>query len=463
MTNGMSGFFWFDVKCRRLARVGRSLRPSWPQGHDLKNFVYLLQRNRLGCFGVMIALFIAGLDTVLVWMRGPGFDDMHGLLGILLSSVAAKFTPAASLIRAGSDRQQLLFDLFLSSYLFISLLFAALLWWRSGLANGLFLRRWRGRAQGLMLLGHGLLALQLLLALFMDTGLLYLMAAELAVVLPLRQGWRWLLVQILLFALLVMYLASTLTIHDRDVKVRLLYLLGEIIVQGLIFAACWISMQERRGRLQLAAAHAQLQATQSMLADTVRTSERMRIARDLHDAIGHHLTALNLHLDLAVRQPEDQRHEALQVSSELARSLLAEVRSVVNSERREQGINLQQALAVLCAGIPAPRIQLEFAADLEISSPALAHALFYCVQEAISNCLRHAYASQVLITFGQVGPELHVNISDDGIGSQQLHEGNGMRGMRERLQQFGGHLQIHLHAQRGHHLQLVLPLERCSL
>src|SRR6202011_2427221 len=132
-------------------------------------------------------------------------------------------------------------------------------------------------------------------------------------------------------------------------------------------------------------------------ADGVRDSERARIARDLHDALGHHLTALNLHLDLASRHVGSGAVESLRISRELAQSLLAEVRATVNTQRGQRAINLRQALETLCAGIPFPSIALSYDERIEIGEPTLVDTIFRTVQEAITNAVRHSGASEVSV------------------------------------------------------------------
>jgi signal transduction histidine kinase len=190
----------------------------------------------------------------------------------------------------------------------------------------------------------------------------------------------------------------------------------------------------------------------------VRDSERLRIARDLHDSVGHHLTALKLHLDLAVRQSSEPVPASLRTSSELAGALLAEVRTVVSAERGARRIDLRHALATLCAGIPTPRIALLMDDSFAIASPALAHALFRCAQEAISNAVRHAGAATMTIEIARHGDELTMRVADDGRGSRKAGEGNGLRGMRERLALLGGHLQAGDRQPRGYAIQVTLPI-----
>jgi signal transduction histidine kinase len=403
----------------------------------------------LGVIGVVgMSLLLGGFDLVLAALRGPSFDELHTPLGQFVAMVASQFAPAPSLTRAGSDRNALIAMLYFGATALRTLLFALLA-----------VRLLRPNAQRPSAAGQWLLAGQLLLGLCGDADLLFVLSVELALVLPLRRGLAWLLLQMLAYVLIQAFIAySAAILSDAQMRLRLLYLGMEVIVHAIVFAVVHLATRERRGRRALAAAHAELLATQSLLGDMVRDSERLRIARDLHDSVGHHLTALKLHLDLAVRQSSEPVPASLRTSSELAGALLAEVRTVVSAERGARRIDLRHALATLCAGIPTPRIALLMDDSFAIASPALAHALFRCAQEAISNAVRHAGAATMTIEIARHGDELTMRVADDGRGSRKAGEGNGLRGMRERLALLGGHLQAGDRQPRGYAIQVTLPI-----
>lgn len=395
-----------------------------------------------------LALLLGGFEVVAVAMRGLEFDQLHNPLGQMANALASLFTPAPSLLRAGSDRVALTASLYLGETALRTILFAALAW-RANLPGGPDSRKGLG----------WLLAAQLLLGLIGESSLLYLLAAQLALLLPLRRAAPWLLLQVLLFGACQLYLASVEAgLSDYLLRVRSIYLGMEAIGFLVVFGAVYVAHVERCALRKLAAAHAELLATQSLLADMTRNSERMRIARDLHDSVGHHLTALNLHLDLALRQSAAPASTPLRTARELSSALLAEVRAVVSTERREHHIDLRHALATMCAGIPSPRIQLLIEDELRIESAAVAHTLFRCVQEAISNAVRHSGAQNLTIQLVRRGGELVLLTSDDGAGSRQAPEGNGLRGMRERLLALGGRLQAGDRQPRGYGMEISLPV-----
>ncbi|WP_332879612.1 sensor histidine kinase [Massilia sp. S19_KUP03_FR1] len=398
---------------------------------------------------VGLVLLLCGFDIVVIAMRGLDFDDLHTPLGRFVVKVASQFTPAPMPNRAGTERNHLTVTLYLAATLLQMALFALLAW-----------RRVRVDVRRSAITNRLLLVAQLLLCLVGNDGMRLAFSVEVALVLPLWRGLAWVLAHMLPYVAIRMLLqASAVNFSDNRLRLGLLYLGMEVVMHVIVFGVVHLAARERRGRRVLAAAHAELLATQFLLGDMVRDSERLRIARDLHDSVGHHLTALKLHLDLAVRQSNAPVSPSLHTAGELAGELLAEVRAVVSTERHTQRIDLRHALLTLCAGIPAPAIALRIDAALDITTPALAHTLFCCAQEAISNAVRHAGATTLTIDIAQGRDAWTMLAADDGRGSGQLtrNEGNGLRGMRERLALLGGFLVAGDRKPRGYALQITLP------
>ena len=209
--------------------------------------------------------------------------------------------------------------------------------------------------------------------------------------------------------------------------------------------------------LELKTANAELKATQILLDDAIRESERVRIARDLHDGMGHHLSALNLHLELALRQSVDQHQRSLEMARQLAKNILGQVRTVVALERSNHVGDLRQALLSLCNAIPEPQVILEIATNVDIQCPALVHTLFCCVQEALTNCIRHAQAQTLRIHLAHQPDSIILLMVDDGKGSRSINQGHGLTGMRERVTELGGRLQFDSQPGEGFQIHIWLP------
>lgn len=404
--------------------------------------------NRVGAAGVLASLLLGCFELTVFLVDGVARADLNTPMGLLANQIASQFTLPPTPFRVGSERRQLMYELVVGAHVVVVLLFCVLLWLRT-------------RMRQPSALGNALLALHVALGVSTLSALQYVTAAQLAVVLPARKGLQWLAAQIILLAAVALYLSVFHGIGIRDDFLRLIWIYGTMstLFQVIAFGIAWLAVRDSKTRVKLAASNARLLATQSMLADTVRASERLRIARDLHDAVGHHLTALNLHLDLALRQAGSATPaavpESLRTSRDLAGRLLAEVRVVVSAEREER-IDLRAAVAALCKGIPEPAIQFDFDPELEIGSPVLAHTLFFCVQEGLTNAVRHAGAARLKIDIQRRGGDVCLTLEDDGCGLRGSPEGNGMRGMRERVEEQGGTLRVD--GARGCTIHIALPL-----
>ncbi|MCX6606291.1 MAG: sensor histidine kinase [Acidobacteria bacterium] len=223
------------------------------------------------------------------------------------------------------------------------------------------------------------------------------------------------------------------------------------------FAAVLLEEAERRGR-ELAVRNGELLATQTMLSESAKVGERLRIARDLHDSAGHLLTALSVNLQLASRLVEGPGAEQVRRAHVVARTLLGEVRETVGTMREEAVIDLEKAVRQLTAAVVRPAVHVEIAEGLAMADPARAHALFRCVQEILTNTMRHGEAKNLWLRVGRGDGTVKVEARDDGRGCGTLKEGNGLRGMRERLEECGGWLLVETSEGAGFSYRLELPL-----
>jgi signal transduction histidine kinase len=207
---------------------------------------------------------------------------------------------------------------------------------------------------------------------------------------------------------------------------------------------------------------AQLRAMQDLVADGGRIAERLRIARELHDALGHHLTALTLNLEAALVRTEGAAHGSVQTAQGLARTLLADVRAIVAEKNADDCLDLTRALRTLVADVPRPCVQLDVDDALRIGDPELGLVILRCVQEVVTNAVRHSGAENLWISVRRGGDAFEVRARDDGRGRTAAHEGFGLRGMRERIERAGGQLTIESGAGRGFALTAFLPARSAS-
>jgi signal transduction histidine kinase len=194
--------------------------------------------------------------------------------------------------------------------------------------------------------------------------------------------------------------------------------------------------REVQMRTELAAAHAELRATSTLLAESSRADERLRISRDLHDAVGHQLTVLALELEIASHRAEPPATVHVARARAIAGDLLAEVRRTVG-ELRRRAPDLREVLARIVADIPAPRIHVRVADDVELDEIRTV-TLVRCVQEIVTNAIRHAEAGNLWIEVVDEGGTVVMTACDDGRGAAPLVIGNGLRGIAERVADLGG-------------------------
>ena len=196
-------------------------------------------------------------------------------------------------------------------------------------------------------------------------------------------------------------------------------------------------LHQARLRRELAVAHAELRAASALLDDSSRADERLRIARELHDVLGHQLTALSLELEVASHQvPEPAREHVVRARS-IARDLLGDVRATVGEVRSRTPV-LGESLEGLVARLPEPVVHLTVDSEIRVDD-ARAVAVIRCVQELITNTIRHANAEEMWIEVrADPAGALSVSVRDDGRASAEFEPGHGLQGIRERIEGLGG-------------------------
>jgi signal transduction histidine kinase len=202
-----------------------------------------------------------------------------------------------------------------------------------------------------------------------------------------------------------------------------------------------VARSEAEARAALLERNVQLLATRHLLAERTRSGERLRIARDLHDGLGHHLTALSLNLEAASHLAGGGTREHIARAQAVAKSLLGDVRHTVSGVR-DEAIDPLPAIRALVEPIDVPRVHLSTPDALPACDAARAETLLRLVQEIVTNALRHAQARNLWISLSTTPRGIDVDGRDDGRGADGWRDGNGLRGMRERLAELGGSLDI---------------------
>jgi len=232
---------------------------------------------------------------------------------------------------------------------------------------------------------------------------------------------------------------------------------GMFFLQASVFAVLlsFTVIAEQKSRQKAEALTQQVETLAASL-------ERSRIAREIHDSLGHTLTTLDVQLELAqkLRQREpNQAHQAIDTAKYLASQSLMEVRRAIQT-MRQSSFNLNEALGVLVEQVQQTQ---PFAIHLRLNLPQLplqtSHQLYCIVQEGLTNIKKHAQASYVSLWSQYTRDGIHLELTDDGQGFdlQSPRSGFGLLGMQERVQSVGGQLEIESFPGQGTRIRVTLP------
>jgi signal transduction histidine kinase len=238
------------------------------------------------------------------------------------------------------------------------------------------------------------------------------------------------------------------------------------LVLGFVLLLTNALLAERQSREKLAIAHQQLRQYALRVEDQATLQERNRIAREIHDALGHLLTAQSIQLENALVFVESNLDKAkvfLEEAKQLGRNALAEVRQSVSTLRSDpmQGKSLDLAIALLIADFQrqtnmTPEYTLSVATPL---STEMRTTVYRIIQEALTNISKHSQADEVRIKLRATAHSLYLTIEDNGRGFNpyQNTTGFGIQGMRERTLALGGQFQIVSEPKAGCRITAVFP------
>ena len=285
----------------------------------------------------------------------------------------------------------------------------------------------------------------------------------------------------LAFASIIVFLLSQ--IYHSGIENLLNSLVSAVIYSLLqMFALSMVlrATRERKLHEETAMLNRELLATRELLSQSTAQAERVRIARDLHDILGHHMTALILNLEVAkhsVQQSKqtkitqdsetdieseqdkarDKAQEKVEQALALAKLLLGDIRTAVSELREDDNIELLLSIEKLVSGIPGIRFDTNFTAAPKIRSVQLAETILRCVQESLTNIIRHSGASRCQIDMTESDGMCLLVVRDNGASNEQVVSGNGIKGMRERVLAQGGSLNWEQDSE-GFTLEIELPL-----
>ena len=246
----------------------------------------------------------------------------------------------------------------------------------------------------------------------------------------------------------------------KAMQLGLAYVAFELFA-AFVSRAAYVAQESRHDVLR---ANRELRAARALVAEGARAQERLRLSRELHDIAGHKLTALKLQLSLATRTQADSPSGTLTQCLTLADELLGDIRMVVSALRQGDTIDLRTALLALNPAVASVSVKFNVEPAAVVSDIAKAEALLRCAQEGLTNALRHGGATEIVVTLTRNDEELILSVEDNGVGIQSPAPpaGNGLRGLRERLEEFQGVISLDRRTPRGCVLRAVLPEPRVA-
>ena len=242
--------------------------------------------------------------------------------------------------------------------------------------------------------------------------------------------------------------------------------LAVIYGTGIVFVTVFtrVAAREREARNALAEANQLLRDHAAEVEELATTKERNRLAREIHDSVGHYLTVVNVQIGAARTVLDQNRRQALEhlsTAQSLTQEGLAEVRHSVAALRASpiESRPLPQALTSLvdqwrAAGIKA---SLQIAGAVRPLSPQTNHTLYRAGQEALTNVAKHANATIVSVRLNYGEGRIQLSIKDNGVGSNNLEGGFGLFGIRERVQLLNGSVRVNSEAGKGFTLDVEVP------
>lgn len=255
---------------------------------------------------------------------------------------------------------------------------------------------------------------------------------------------------------------------DEAIKASVLYFPAIVFV--VIFTEITRREQHARAEVErlakeLSQANTKLREYAAQVEELATTKERNRLAREIHDGLGHYLTAINMQIEAAravIEADQAQALDALSKAQSLTKEGLTEVRRSVAALRSSPIENrpLREALGKLADECRASGLVTELVVigTPRPLAPPIELALYRAAEESLTNIRRHAHATRADITLDYSAEKrVGLKIQDNGIGAENPSGGFGLLGVRERTQLLGGHFHIDTAVGKGFSLQIEVP------
>src|SRR6185369_13062431 len=235
---------------------------------------------------------------------------------------------------------------------------------------------------------------------------------------------------------------------------------------GIVFVVVFtrVAASERAARTALDGANQRLRERAAQIEDLAITKERNRLAREIHDSVGHYLTVVNVQIGAARTVLDQNRSRALEHLSKaqsLTQEGLAEVRHSVAALRASptESRSLPEALTALVDQWRAAGLNANFrlSGNVRTLTPQTNLTLYRAGQEALTNVAKHANATTVNVRLNYGDDRIRLTIEDNGFGASESEGGFGLLGIRERVQLLNGSVRVTTGAGKGFILEVEVP------
>lgn len=248
-----------------------------------------------------------------------------------------------------------------------------------------------------------------------------------------------------------------------------IFLAGQIFV--IIFMQMYIEEENAHSKIkqliiELENANSHLQAYANQIEELTVARERNRFAREIHDGLGHYLTVIHMQIQAAKAVMESNPDKAMNTlinAQKQSQEALMDVRRSVATLRDDNAarIPLEERINQLVDSSSTDSLIVtnEVIGEPRSGSAQLELTVFRIIQESIQNCIKHARATKLQISIDySITGILRLLVHDNGIGRAKIHKGFGLRGMEERVKQFGGTINYQSMENEGFMIEVELPL-----
>lgn len=226
--------------------------------------------------------------------------------------------------------------------------------------------------------------------------------------------------------------------------------------QLFAFFAMTLAAAHRSGHMKLRESARELRAMQAVLLQSERQNERLRISRDLHDALGHKLTALSLRMELASMMNPSGAAFEIKGMRDLCQSLSADIRNAVTNYRNASRTELRDLVQTVSEHFPDFAIRLFGGEHMLIENGTTIETIIRLLQEMVTNAVKHGGANELMVDVTADAHVVRFEMRDNGKGCQELVAGYGLTGMLERIEALGGRFDASIVDDRLH-TTLTIP------